>query len=142
MQNIRKWTAIGGSMILTVTVLLGLPSKYYAKHVNELCYNENLLPKLWTPYASKLYAISYMKTWFPEWNRGEHRALIKLWTKESNWRHNADNPESTAYGIAQVLRTKPGTPAPQQVARGLEYIVHRYDKPSAAWAHWRKHGWY
>jgi len=35
-----------------------------------------------------------------------------------------------------------GTPAPEQIARGLAYIQHRYGKPSVAWAHWRKHGWY
>ncbi len=46
------------------------------------------------------------------------------------------------YGIAQVLNTKPGTPAPLQIERGLAYIQHRYKKPSAAWAHWRAKGWY
>jgi hypothetical protein len=29
--------------------------------------------------------------------------LVKLWTKESNWRWNADNPTSSAYGIPQSL---------------------------------------
>ena len=96
----------------------------------------------WTPRALKLYAKQFMRMTYPDWNLSEHRALMKLWGKESGWRHDADNPESSAYGIAQVLNTKPGTPAPQQVARGLEYIVHRYEKPSIAWSHWRKHGWY
>ena len=96
----------------------------------------------WTPRALKLYAKQFMRMAYPEWNLSEHRALMKLWGKESACKHDADNPESSAYGIAQVLNTKPGTPAPQQVARGLEYIVHRYDKPSVAWSHWRKHGWY
>jgi hypothetical protein len=26
-----------------------------------------------------------------------------------------------------MLKTKPGTPAPKQIARGLVYIEHRYD---------------
>ena len=142
MNVIRKWIAVGGSILLTLTTLVGLPLKYYSQHVNDLCYNEERLPKVWTPYAAKMYALSYMKMWYPEWNRGEHKALMKLWGKESAWKHDADNPNSTAYGIAQVLGTKPGTPAPQQVAWGLEYVVHRYDKPSVAWSHWRKHGWY
>jgi len=142
MSNIRKWIAVGGSILLTLTSLVGLPLKYYSQHVNNLCYNEQRLPKVWTPYAAKMYALSYMKMWYPEWGRGEHKALMKLWGKESAWKYNADNPNSTAYGIAQVLGTKPGTPAPQQVARGLEYVIHRYDKPSIAWSHWRKHGWY
>jgi hypothetical protein len=142
MSKIRKLIAVGSSILLTITTLVGLPLKYYSQHVNELCYNEERLPKVWTPYAAKMYALSYMKMWYPHWGRGEHKALMKLWGKESGWRHDADNPKSSAYGIAQVLHTKPGTPAPQQVARGLEYVVHRYDKPSVAWSHWRKHGWY
>jgi hypothetical protein len=79
---------------------------------------------------------------YPEWNRNEWKALKKLWTAESNWRHEAKNPKSTAYGIAQVLNTPEGTPAPQQVARGLAYIKHRYEKPSAAWSFHRKHYYY
>jgi hypothetical protein len=141
-MKIKRWITIGSTMIIIAGSLFGLPLKYYSQHVNDLCYNENKLPKVWTPYTSKLYAVSYMKMWFPEWNRGEHKALMKLWGKESGWNHEADNPKSSAYGIAQVLKTKIGTPAPQQVARGLEYIVHRYDKPSVAWSHWRKNGWY
>jgi hypothetical protein len=41
-----------------------------------------------------------------------------------------------------MLKTRPGTPAPLQIKRGLAYIDHRYDKPSKAWAHWRANGWY
>jgi len=138
----KRLLSIGSTIMLTLTTMIGMPLKYYSQHVNDLCINKDILPKIWTPYMAKIYAISYMKMWYPEWGRGEHKALIKLWTKESNWRPEADNPDSTAYGIAQVLHTKPGTPAPQQVARGLEYIVDRYDRPSIAWSHWRKHGWY
>jgi hypothetical protein len=90
----------------------------------------------------KNYAISYMKWQFPDWNRSEHKALMKLWGKESAWNPTADNPDSSAYGIAQVLNTEPGTPAPLQIERGLAYIVHRYEKPSVAWSYHRKHGWY
>jgi len=91
---------------------------------------------------SKAYARSYILTQYPSWNLSEYRALLKLWGKESGWSHTADNPRSTAYGIAQVLNTKKNTPAPLQIERGLEYIKHRYEKPSVAWAHWRKHNWY
>jgi hypothetical protein len=96
----------------------------------------------WTPRIAKTYAKALIKIQYPNWNRSEWSALAKLWGKESGWKHTADNPESTAYGIAQVLNTKPGTPAPLQIERGLEYIQHRYEKPSVAWAHWRANGWY
>ena len=97
---------------------------------------------IWTPPTAKAYAKSLMKWEYPHWNRSEWRALAKLWGKESGWRHEAANPNSSAYGIAQVLKTKPGTPAPRQIERGLVYIEHRYNKPSKAWAHWRAKGWY
>jgi hypothetical protein len=96
----------------------------------------------WTPRLSKAYAKALIKWKYPHWNRSEWFALAKLWGKESGWRHTADNPKSSAYGIAQVLNTKPGTPAPLQIERGLKYIQHRYEKPSVAWAHWRAKGWY
>ena len=91
---------------------------------------------------SKTYARGFMAMEYPSWGRAEWKALSKLWGKESAWNHLADNPKSTAYGIAQVLNTKHGTPAPLQIEKGLEYIAHRYDRPSVAWSHWRKHGWY
>ena len=97
---------------------------------------------IWTPPTAKAYAKSLMKWEYPHWNRSEWRALAKLWGKESGWRHEAANPKSSAYGIAQILKTKPGTPAPRQIERGLVYIEHRYNKPSKAWAHWLAKGWY
>jgi resuscitation-promoting factor RpfB len=33
----------------------------------------------------------------------EYKCLLQLWGKESAWNHLADNPKSTAYGIAQML---------------------------------------
>ena len=96
----------------------------------------------WKPRVAKAYAKALMKLEYPHWNKSEWSALAKLWGKESAWNSRADNPESTAYGIAQILNTKPNTPAPLQIERGLEYIKHRYEKPSVAWAHWRNNGWY
>lgn len=96
----------------------------------------------WTKSLSKYYAKALISAQYEEWGLSEFRALKKLWGKESAWDHTADNPKSTAYGIPQLLKMKPNTPAPEQIARGLAYIQHRYGKPSIAWAHWRKHGWY
>ena len=97
---------------------------------------------LWTPRTAKAYAKGLMKWNYPHWNRSEWVALEKLWTKESNWRHQADNKESTAGGIPQILGLDPKSPAPYQIERGLAYIKHRYERPSVAWAHWRSNGWY
>ena len=75
--------------------------------------------------------------------------LDKLWTKESHWHANADNPSSTAYGIAQLLdstwshtgiaKTSDGY---RQVDAGLVYIDKVYGSPCNARAHETSKGWY
>jgi flagellar biosynthesis GTPase FlhF len=84
------------------------------------------------------------------WSESQFSCLDKLWTKESNWRVTADNPTSSAYGIAQALpgnrmaaygkdwRTNPVT----QIKWGLDYIENRHGSPCGAWAHSRAKGWY
>ena len=136
------------SWVLTVSYTL-FPSQSQAMQVVENLMDNNESPKnvqkeiRWTKSLSKYYAKALMSAQYEQWDtKSEFRALAKLWGKESAWDHTADNPKSTAYGIPQLLGLKPNTPAPEQIARGLAYIEHRYGKPSVAWAHWRKHGWY
>ena len=143
-SEIRKLTSLSGSIILSVASLIGLPIKAEALVIQAPIEpkKEVKLIHVWNKFTLKVYTKAYMHENYPEWGRSEWTALKKLWGKESAWNHKADNPTSSAYGVAQVLNTKEDTPAPQQVARGLSYIVHRYDKPSIAWSHWRKNGWY
>lgn len=79
----------------------------------------------------------YPKTWKKEWS-----ALAKLWGKESAWNHRAKNPHSSAYGIAQVLKTPEGSTIEYQIRKGLEYINHRYEKPTRAWSFWQRNSYY
>ncbi|WP_370882439.1 hypothetical protein [Kineosporia succinea] len=84
------------------------------------------------------------------WKSGQYTCLVKLWEKESNWRHTATNRSSGAYGIPQSLpgskmkaagkdwRTNPTT----QIKWGLRYISDRYGSPCGAWSHSRSVGWY
>ncbi len=84
------------------------------------------------------------------WGEDQWSCLDALWTKESNWRVNADNPSSSAYGIPQALpgskmatagadwQTNPAT----QITWGLGYISGRYGTPCAAWAHSKARNWY
>lgn len=69
------------------------------------------------------------------WRGREWRCLEYLWSSESRFDHYADNPKSTAYGIAQRLGEKSKDPA-IQILKGLRYIEHRYDTPCRAWSHW------
>jgi len=79
----------------------------------------------------------YPKTWKKQWS-----ALAKLWGKESAWNHRADNPHSSAYGIAQVLKTPHGSTIEYQVSMGLKYIEHRYGTPARAWKFHQRHNYY
>ena len=141
-QQVKRALSIGSTLVLSLATLIGIPLKSYIHMVNHDPKCVDIGPFKWTPHMAKVYTRGYMSVHYPEWNRSEWKALEKLWTAESHWNYQADNPKSTAYGIAQVLNTPKGTPAPQQVARGLAYIKHRYDKPSAAWSFHRKHYYY
>lgn len=98
--------------------------------------------------AAQNYAQKHLKDF--GWGQGQFPPLLSLWTKESGWRWNADNPNSSAYGIPQALpgskmasagkdwKTNPAT----QIRWGLGYIKQRYGSPAAAWAHSQQVGWY
>ncbi|MEU7039837.1 hypothetical protein AB0A77_02110 [Streptomyces varsoviensis] len=88
------------------------------------------------------------------WGTSQWSPLKKLWEGESNWRWNAVNSASGAYGIPQALpgskmaaagadwRTNPVT----QIKWGMDYIKHRpdYGSPAAAYSKWlsRSPHWY
>ena len=84
------------------------------------------------------------------WDYNQYSCLVKLWERESNWRWNALNKSSGAYGIPQALpgtkmasagadwRTNPET----QIKWGIGYIDGRYGSPCGALAHSNEHNWY
>lgn len=84
------------------------------------------------------------------WGGEQMQCLAQLWTRESSWQVDADNPTSDAYGIPQALpgermasagadwRTNPVT----QITWGLDYIAGRYTNPCGAWGHELQMGWY
>ena len=76
------------------------------------------------------------------WSKKEWKALLTLWNKESRWDYKADNPQSTAYGIPQILDLPNHLSVSQQVDAGLKYIQHRYKTPTSALAHHYRKGWY
>jgi hypothetical protein len=76
------------------------------------------------------------------WTLREWRALAELIRRESGWDPVADNPDSTAYGLFQILRMPEGAPLRVQVERGIRYIKSRYVSPSAALAHHDRFGWF
>ena len=101
-----------------------------------------------SPGTAKAYAFELLTTL--KFGEDQYSCLVKLWERESNWRVNAKNKSSGAYGIPQALpgskmasagadwQTNPAT----QVAWGLGYIASRYGTPCGAWAHSEAKGWY
>jgi hypothetical protein len=84
------------------------------------------------------------------WNPQTYFSCLNdIWTRESGWRYNAENP-SGAYGIPQALpgskmasagadwQTDPAT----QIRWGLSYIQGTYGDPCSAWAFWQAHDYY
>lgn len=96
----------------------------------------------WQIADSKAYANDVVQAWADN----QYRCLHKLWTKESNWRHQAYNKikvmGKNAGGIPQVLGMDPKTPPPLQIDRGFSYIMHRYGTPCMAWKFHQKNNWY
>lgn len=100
------------------------------------------------PESTKGFALSQVEA--RGWDYSQYSCLVKLWERESNWRWNALNRSSGAYGIPQSLpgtkmasagadwRTNPQT----QVKWGLGYIEGRYGSPCSALAHSDRRGWY
>jgi hypothetical protein len=74
--------------------------------------------------------------------------LDALYVSESDWRVDADNPTSSAYGIPQALTEThdmpPGyfTSAEVQIRWGLEYIKDSYGSPCSAWEFKQSNNWY
>jgi len=138
---VKRVVSVCVTIVLSLTTVISLPIKAMHQHKPApKCVGEQ--PIAWTPQLIRVYARGLMAMDYPQWNHNDWYALDKLWTQESHWNHKSDNKKSTAYGVAQVLDTKVGTPAPQQVARGLSYIKHRYGRPTVAWQHELRHGWY
>ena len=103
-----------------------------------------------TPEPGSVKAFALAQVEAKGWDYDQFSCLVKLWERESNWRWNATNKSSGAYGIPQSLpatkmakagadwRTNPET----QVRWGIGYIDGRYGSPCAALVHSDEHNWY
>lgn len=75
--------------------------------------------------------------------------LLDLWTRESNWRNEAQNKTSSAFGVAQFLNsTWYGTGYEKsndpeiQIRAGLVYIEKRYSTACTSLKHHDLKNWY
>jgi hypothetical protein len=89
---------------------------------------------------NKTLAISYAKAL--GYSNENIDCLLTLWTRESRFDHLADNPRSSAFGIAQLLRERSGEPS-IQILHGIRYLNHRYGGSACrALSHSDRRGWY
>jgi hypothetical protein len=98
------------------------------------------------PVVDQVRAVAARYGWGtgPQWT-----ALDKLIQKESSWNPNAQNPNSTAYGLFQFLNStwastgiaKTSNPS-QQAEAGMRYIQSRYGTPTGAVAFHARNNWY
>ena len=103
-----------------------------------------------TPETGSIKEFAYSLVNKNNWGRDQYSCLVALWERESNWRWDAMNKSSGAYGIPQSLpgrkmaemgadwATNPET----QVRWGISYIKSRYGAPCGAMAHANKFNWY
>ena len=82
-------------------------------------------------------------------NKEQFVCLTKLVGKESAWKANAQNPNSTASGIGQLLDStysnlgmKKSDSGVVQLVATLSYIHRRWVTPCNAWKNWVKNGSY
>ncbi len=109
------------------------------------------LPRRKAPAASRTYAKKYIARKYG-WGAAQHRCLVQMWERESNWRYWVSNPNGRYHGIPQTSRavwTAAGYSTAQymrnaevQIKVGTRYIKGRYGTPCRAWAFWRSHHWY
>jgi DNA integrity scanning protein DisA with diadenylate cyclase activity len=89
---------------------------------------------------NKALIISYLNAL--GYNKNQQACAISLWTRESRLDHLADNPRSTAYGIAQMLRERSSQPE-LQILHAVRYVEHRYSGSfCSAKRHSDRVGWY
>lgn len=84
----------------------------------------------------KTYALRALNNDYHQFN-----CLLRLYTKESNWRPNAKN--GSHYGIPQGRSTYlANVNGYKQIDWGIKYIYHRHKTPCQAWSHFKKRNWH
>ena len=100
------------------------------------------------PAGAQAYAASQLGSY--GWASGQMQCLMKLWTKESDWKTTATNKSSGAYGVVQSLPAEKMASAgadyrtnyETQINWGLNYVKERYGSPCGALNFHVAHNWY
>ena len=145
-----KKIALVLALALSLSIALFIPSKADAPivAVPKLQVKSLAFPiKAWIPETGKAYAKYAISEY--DWDNTQYNCLIKLWTRESNWRWKAKSPTSD-FGIPQRhMRGKSQEQISEflsdpmgQIDWGLGYIKARYETPCKALAFSNRKNWY
>lgn len=100
------------------------------------------------PAGAQAYAASQLPA--HGWAPSEMQCLMKLWTRESDWKTTATNASSGAYGVVQSLPAEKMASAGAdyrtnyrtQINWGLQYVQDRYGSPCGALNFHYANNWY
>ena len=100
------------------------------------------------PAGAQAYAASQLPA--HGWAPSEMQCLMKLWTRESDWKTTATNASSGAYGVVQSLPAEKMASAGAdyrtnyrtQINWGLKYVQDRYGSPCGALNFHYANNWY
>lgn len=100
------------------------------------------------PAGAQAYAASQLPA--HGWAPSEMQCLMKLWTRESDWKTTATNASSGAYGVVQSLPAEKMASAgadyltnyKTQINWGLQYVQERYGSPCGALNFHYANNWY
>ena len=104
-----------------------------------------------SPYAKffDAEALAFLMVHADGWDLQEWECLRNVWNKESRFNPKAQNKNSTAYGIPQLLDStwenyglKKTSDPKNQISAGLIYIDKRYGSACNAWDFWQRKHWY
>ena len=87
----------------------------------------------------------YVRVWIKNlnWHNNEWTCLDELVNRESRWDMSANNPNSSAFGLFQVLKTPEDSTIKDQVEAGIRYLDSRYDGSACkALRHHDRKNWY
>ena len=106
----------------------------------EVLSTASKLPLNWTPESARQWVKEQAVS---RYGRAGWDCVDLIVFHESRWRHKADNPASTAYGLFQILDTNPAHGVPTQWKRFKKYLNHRFEgDPCKAWYARQKVGTY
>lgn len=124
---------------VTIFTLAGVAPVLHPIHIQK-SKAETVLPSAEQRKANRELAKKYAWVGFG-WRGNDWECVDYIFSAESSYNHLADNPESSAFGIGQMLGERSDR-ADVQILRSLAYIADRYGTPCKAMKHHIRHNYY